>query len=187
MASQQLVLALRDRLRRSASTLPRYDGTQLVRLHKNAVPEISVALALPGAAKDFLGDAAPAETKVYYTRMTFTPATAKEQTQVADHYEERASGQRRADQQKGILWIDGLRVMSTGERRTMDVIIQRAAGSSPGAYPGGGGFEGGGAGGATGEKYTIEVIVVETNDPKTPGTAATPTAASVKTSNDSAQ
>ena len=126
-ASQQLVLAWRDRLKKTADSLPKFDGDQPVRLHKNAVTEISVVLTLPAGSKDFLGAAAPAETKVYYTRTTFTPANPKEQSQIAEHYEERAAGQRRADPQKGILWIDGVRTLSSGERRTMDVVIQQAA------------------------------------------------------------
>lgn len=174
-ASQQLVLSLRERLRRSAASLTRYDGAQPVRLHKNAIPEVAVVLNLPGAARDALGASAPADTAIYYTRTTFTPLSVKEQSQVAEHYEERAAGQRRADPQKGILWIDGVKTMSGGTRRTMDVIIQQAGAALQAGYGAGPGGElgAGGGGGAPGSSFTIEIIVVETTDPRDAGAGLT--------------
>lgn len=177
LATQQLVLSLRDRLKATAKSLPAYTGAQAVRLHRNAVTEIAVAVTLPGAAKDFLGPAAPAETTMYYTRTNFTPTNAKEQEQIAEHYEDRAGGQRRADPQKGILWIDGVKSMADGTRRTMDVIIQQSATSGGGGFGNAQGFSGageigGGGGGGSGVSYSIEVIVVETADPKEQQTTA---------------
>jgi hypothetical protein len=169
LATRQLIYALRDQLHMGAAELTPFPGAFPVRLHRDAVPEISVMISLPGAARGFLGSAAPAETRIYYARTTFAPETEREEKSVANHYEKRASGLLRPDPGNKILWIDGVKTLPGGERRAMDVIIQKVATTNAG-----GGFGGGDAGpslgGGGGEKstYTIDIIVVEAVDPKTP-------------------
>ena len=171
IASSQVVLNLRDRLKQISATLPRYDGPLPVRLHKNAISEVSVVMTMPGDFATALGAAAPTPTKVFYTRTSFTPTTVKEQAQVADHYETRAAAIRRADPQRGLLWMDGVKTEASGARRTMDVIIQQA-GQSQGNNGFGGGIAGPG-GNQGGASYSIEVIVVEAADPKDSEAAVT--------------
>lgn len=181
VATQQLVYALRDELRKAAPGLPAFPGAFPVRLHRDAVPEVAVMVTLPGPAKDFLGSAAPAATRIYYTRTMFTPKNPRDQESVKEHYEKRATGFARADLTNGILWIDGVKTLTGGERRAMDVIVEKA--DAQNRRPGVGGFGGGGIAGAGGSglggaaqgggTFSIEVIVVEAIDPKTsPGDAA---------------
>ena len=172
VASHQVVMSLLDRLRKSAPTLTPQTGAPPVRLHRDGEPEVSVMITLPGSAGQSLGSSAPAETTVYYTKTSVTPEDTKEQDQLVEHYEDRASGQRRDLRQQGILWIDGVRVMANGNRRTMDVIIQKAgaagqnAGLAGGYGPGDFAGAGPGGGGGSETTYSIEIIVVETADPK---------------------
>ena len=58
--------------------------------------------------------------------------------------------------------MDGAKTDASGVRRTMDVLIQQAG--QGGGAPGGGGFGGDQGGGGT--SFSIEVIVVESADPK---------------------
>ncbi len=178
-ASQDLVLSLRDRLR-SLSMVPGKltpTGDSFpVRFHKNAVAEVAGVLTLPGTLGAGLKDSAPSATKVYYARLTFNPQREKDQNELADHYESRTSGVRRADASRGVLWMDGVKGTQTGTKRTMDVIIQAASGSGQGGgfgSPDGGMASGmtrgvgiGGGGGAAGGAFSVEIIVVETKDPK---------------------
>ena len=161
--------------------------------------EVSVLIQLPAVANEAAKDSVPSATQVYYTRTTFTPQRPRDTEDLTDHYASRTSGFQRQDQAKGILWIEGVKALPNGHRRTMDVIIQQAsnaagtagggfAGSAgppglPGGPAGGGGFGGGGGGfggggggfggggggggggGASGN-YSVEIIVVDTLDPK---------------------
>ena len=162
IASSQAVLNLRDRLRKAATSLPRFEGNSPLRLHRDAVAEVSVVMTMPGEFAAVLGAAAPAKTRVFYTKTTFIPSSLKEQAQVAEHYESRSSGIRRADPQRGLLWMDGVRTDASGVRRTMDVLIQQAGQGSGAPGDGfGGSLEAGG-----GSSFSIEVIVVEAADPK---------------------
>ena len=216
-ASRDVVMALRDQLRDSPAALTPTGDSFPVRLHRNAVAEVSGRMVLPGTAAGELKDAAPSETKVYYARTSFKLQREKDQEAILDHYESKANGYRRADQARGLMWIDGVKNMATGARRSMDVIIQPAnaagqgfgggsgfgglgddaagigaaaggpgrgpGGRGPGfdapggGAPGGGGpgFDspGGGAPGGGGSDFSIEIIVVETSDPKGAATAAT--------------
>jgi hypothetical protein len=175
LASQDLVLSLRDSLR----TLAKKPGVLTpagenfpVRLHKNAVAEFSGVLTLPGAAGALLKDAAPSKTTVYYARTSFTPQRPRDQEDLADHYESRTGGIRRADQNRGVLWIDGVKSSQSGIRRSMDVVIQAASANNQ--SNGEAGFAGAGAmnpGGAAGS-FTVEIIVVEIADPKSGGSAS---------------
>lgn len=161
-ASMTFVFALRDRMRQNATKLTRYDGIPPVRLHKGANPDVSVMISLPGDQKMLSGDSAPSETRVYYTRVQYTPVSAKDQSQVAQHYEDRASGERRIDQQRGLLWFDGTRVLPNGTRRTVDIIIQAAGGATANNSDDDDGRPRGGGGGA----FLIEVLVVEATNPQ---------------------
>lgn len=186
MASQDLVLALRDRLRDMASKPGKLKPTSEsfpVRLHKNAVPEFSGMLSLPGAMGGAMNESAPSVLNVYYLRTSFTPQRPKDQEELLDHYESRTSGQRRADEARGIFWIDGVKNTPSGARRTMDVIIQAAsaggqagmmsgAGAGAGAGQGLGAAAGGGAGGSG--SFTVEIIVVDSPEPKRPASASKP-------------
>lgn len=190
-ATQEVVLALRDRLR-DLSDDPNlaYDGQQRLRLHRDAIPERSIMIKAPSKAAEELGTAAPSATEMYYTLCRFTPMKKSDQTTVGDHYEKRSKGLKHIDPMKGILWYDGVKVNQDGTRETMDIIIEQV-GFKPrqnaGYGDGGGGYEDGGAGygdggygggGTAGAQlqYTIEVIVVVTKDPK-----ASPTDAAVST------
>ncbi len=186
MASQILAISLRDQLRALSSQpgklMPTGDAFP-VRLHKNAVSQFSGMIKLPGTAGEKLKDAAPAETTIYYARTSFSPQRPKDQEDVTEHYEARASGIRRADQTRGVLWIDGVKANQNGTKRSTDVIIQ-AATAGGGGQPGFGGGSDlssggpGGAGGASGGGYSIEIIVVEISDPKS--AVATTSQASAK-------
>ena len=167
-ASYECVLALRDKLKAAATKFPRYDGPSFLRLHKGAVPENSVLIQLPGSLSETMGDSSPALTTIFYTRVTFSPSSAREQGQVAEHYEEKSGGKRRVDEKRGVLWFDGVKSQPGGLRRSVDVIIQRssAAGVPVGnsRNPDDDGFSGGGGGALGG--FLIEIIVVETADLK---------------------
>jgi hypothetical protein len=88
------------------------------------------------------------------------------------------------------MWIEGVKALPNGHRRTLDVIIQKggAGGANPqmgfGGAPGsgfagapGGGEAGFGGGGGASGSYTVEIIVVDIVDPKTSSPAATTQAA----------
>ena len=191
MAGQDLAISLRDRLRalsaKPGRMTPSGDSFP-VRLHKNAIAEFSGMFTLPGTAGAALSESAPAITKVYYARTSFSPQRPKDQEEIADHYESRSSGVRRADQTKGILWMDGFKASQNGTKRSVDVFIEAATGGGGGQGFGGeaaaGGVAGfgagiGGAGGAS-ESFSIEIIVVETTDDKTAGDAKQASASSEK-------
>ncbi len=180
MTSEEMVLSLRDKLKALSSQpgkLTAVNDGFPVKLHRNAVADFSGVLTLPGNAGTNLKDAAPSETKVYYARTSFTPQKAKDQDDIKEHYEARASGTARPDQAKQLLWIDGVKGGTTGVRRSMDVIIQ-ASGNGNGQGFGaaaGSGFgnpNAPGAPGGQGGAFTIEIIVVETADPKGGSTAS---------------
>ena len=182
-ASRDVVLALRDRLKAASGSLTPAGDDLPLRLHRNATPEVAVMLTLPGAEAGALQDAAPSATKVYYARTSFSPQRARDQTTVLEHYESKSGGYLRPDKARGLNWIDGVKA-TAGVRRSMDVIIESAGGSSGGGgfgappgfgagddgaglgAPGGGRPPGFNPGGASGS-YTIEVIVVEIAEPKT--------------------
>ncbi len=179
-ASRDVVMALRDQLRDSPAALTPTGDSFPVRLHRNAVTEVSGMMVLPGNAAGELKESAPSEMKVYYARTTFSQQKPKDRDTLLEHYESKVNGFRRADEAKGIMWIDGVKSMASGTRRSMDVLIQSAtsggqgfgggagfAGGAPGGSAGIGepGFGGGGGGGGGGT-YSIEIIVVETSDPK---------------------
>ena len=165
--TQSLVLALRDELKRTAPTMKKYTDTLPVKLHKNATAEVSVMMQFP-AASETARDAIPALTQVYYTRTSFTPQRIHDGEDLIKHYESKASGFDRPDQAKGLRWIEGVKVLQNGHRRTMDVIIEKAGNNAANGqmgFPGGGG-ESGYGGGAAGGGFSVEIIVVETVDPK---------------------
>jgi len=182
--NQEYVVALRNELRALSmqpGKLQAVTDDLPLRLHRNAVPEFSGVLVLPAEPNSPFKGTPPSETKVYYARTSFVPQRARDQEEVASHYESRAGGYRRADQAKGLLWIDGVKSTATGLKRSMDVLIQAAGSGGGGGFNAGGesGIEGSagpgfggppGGGGAGG--FTIEVVVVEIADPK--GTAAEP-------------
>lgn len=192
--TESLVLALRDELKRTSGSMKPYTDTLPVKLHKNATAEVSVMLQIPAGTTEQSSDSIPAATTVYYTRTSFTPVRKNDSKDLTAHYEGRTSGYSRDDVARGLKWIEGVKVLPNGHRRTLDVVIQKGGagdsngqmgfGGAPsggfGGAPGGGevGF-GGGAGGGAGGSYTVEIIVVDTEDPKTASPAAT-TQASAK-------
>jgi hypothetical protein len=174
-ASQQMVLSFRDRLRLLSSQPGKLTPTGdsfPVRFHRGGVAEFSGMMTLPGPAGEALKESAPSETRIYYARIPFSPQRAKDQEDAADHYESKTSGYRRVDQARGVLWIDGVKGSQSGIKRSLDVVIQ--ASSTGGQGFGGGadtslgspGLGGPGAGRGAGGSFTIEIIVVETSDPK---------------------
>ena len=188
-ASLDVVLSLRDRLRAlsaSPGRLTPVTENLPIRLHKNAVAEFYGVMTLPGTAGATLKESAPAATKIYYARTSFSPEKPKDQQDLAEHYESRATGIKRVSEAKGVLlWVDGFKSTQTGAKRTADVIVTSSTGGggggagaaavggygesgAPGIPAGYGGAAGGGAGGA----FTIEIIVVETSDAKTPAADA---------------
>ena len=123
--------------------------------------EAAIAVVLPGPAGQGLGPAAPADTKVYYTRSRVAPTRASEMQKIVDHYESRTRGTRIEDRQKKILWYDGVKRNSDGTIETMDVVIEQVQNQNPGGPQGA-------------VTFTIEVIVVVAKDPKAPaGNAVT--------------
>ncbi len=187
-ATQDVMLSLRDRLRDVADN-PNlaYDGLQRLRLHRGAIPERSIMIKAPDSGAEALGEAAPADTTMFYTQCRLSPQTQAEMRDmqdIADHYEKRSKGIKREDRQRGILWYDGVKVNANGTRETIDVVIEQV-GFQPQRNAGGGGYEDGGGGGFSGApggapQFTIEVIVVVTKDPKTPPAAAAVSTASIK-------
>jgi hypothetical protein len=181
-ASQDLVLSLRDRMRALSAKpgkLTPVTESFPVRLHKNAVAEFSGMLTLPGTFGASLKESSPSPINVYYARTSFTSQRPRDQEDLADHYESRTSGQRRADQARGILWMDGVKTAASGTKRSLDVIIQAATGNAQGAA-GGGEFGGaaafsGGAGAGNSGSFTIEILVIDSPEPKQSAAAGEPT------------
>ena len=181
-ASLEVVLSLRDRMRALSTTpgkLTPVTENLPIRLHKNAVAEFYGVLTLPGRDGSALNESAPSPTKIYYARTSFSPEKPKDQQDLADHYESRATGIKRASEAKGVLlWIDGFKATQTGSKRTADVLVQSSAGGggvgvAAGGYgesgaPGAPAGYGAQAGGAAAGAFTIEIIVVETSDAKAP-------------------
>jgi hypothetical protein len=185
-ANLDVVLSLRDRMRALAAIpgkLTPVTDNLPVRLHKNAVSEFYGVLTLPGPAASALKDSAPSATKIYYARTSFTPEKPRDQQDLAEHYESRATGIKRASEAKGVLlWVDGFKATQTGAKRTADVIVQSSTGGggggvgavggygesgAPGVPPGYGSQAGAAGGaGAGGGAFSIEIIVVETAEPK---------------------
>ena len=172
--TKSLVLALRDELKRSAPNMKKYTDSLPVKLHKNAIADVSVMMQFPAGAAPTAQDSIPALTQVYYTRTSFTPQRIHDGDDLIKHYESKASGFDRPDEAKGLRWIEGVKVLQNGHRRTMDVIIEKGGNSAANGqmgFPGGGGGESGYGGGAAGGSFSIEIIVVETVDPKNAGPA----------------
>jgi len=186
--TESLVLALRDELKRASGNLKPYTGTLPVRLHKNATAEVSVMVQLPAGTSQQPPDAIPAATTVYYTRTKFTPQKKRDTDDLTAHYESRTSGYSRPDVAKGVMWIEGVKVLPNGHRRTLDVVIEKegggganqqmgfagGGGGSGGMMESGPGFAGSGGSGGSGGNYTVEIIVVDTVDPRNadPGIAS---------------
>ena len=175
--TESLVLALRDELKRTSGSMKPYTGTLPVKLHKNATAEVSVMLQIPGGTPDQSPDSIPAPTTVYYTRTSFAPVRKNDTKDLTAHYEGRTSGYSRQDETRGVMWIEGVKALPNGHRRTLDVIIEKAGGGGANQQMGfgGGGSPGGmmetgpgpgGGGGVQSGNYTVEIIVVDTIDPK---------------------
>lgn len=190
--TESLVLALRDELKRTSGSMKPYTDTLPVKLHKNATAEVSVMLQFPGGTTEQSSDAIPAATTVYYTRTSFTPAKKRDTEDLTAHYESRTNGYSRPDVARGVMWIEGVKALPNGHRRTLDVVIQKGGagvstgqmgfgGAPGGSFAGapGGGEAGFGGGSGAGSSYTVEIIVVDTVDPKSASPAAT-TQASAK-------
>ena len=130
-------------------------------------------MQFPAGADQTAKDAIPALTQVYYARTSFTPQRVHDGEDLIKHYESKASGFDRPDQAKGLRWIEGVKVLPNGHRRTMDVIIEKGGNSAANGQMGipGGGGESGYGGGAAGGSFSVEIIVVETVDPKNAETA----------------
>lgn len=187
--TESLVLALRDELNRASGSMQPFTGTLPVKLHKNATAEVAVMMQMPTGASPQSSDAIPAVTTVYYTRTIFTPHKKRDTDDLTSHYESRTSGYSRPDVAKGVMWIEGVKVLPNGHRRTLDVVIEKVGGSAANqqmGFAGGGGpggmmetgpGPGGGGGGGLGGSYTVEIIVVDTLDPKNASPAATTQAA----------
>ena len=190
--TESLVLALRDELKRTSGSMKPYTDALPVKLHKNATAEVSVMLQIPAGTTEQSSDSIPAATTVYYTRTSFTPVRKNDSKDLTAHYEGRTSGYSRDDVARGLKWIEGVKVLPNGHRRTLDVVIQKGGagdsngqmgfgGAPSGGFGGapGGGEVGFGGGSGAGGSYTVEIIVVDTEDPKTASPAAT-TQASAK-------
>lgn len=178
-ATEEAVLNLRDRLKAvSGNADLAYTGRPPVRLHKNAVAERSIHIAVPDPTNP-LEDSAPEETKLFYTRVPVQGANDIIMKSIVNHY--RSQGLRREDRPRGILWFDGVRKNNNGTIQTMDVVISQ---NSPRQQQGGAYGDGGGAGFGTGgpgygggpgqggfgqqqggASYTIEIIVTITAAP----------------------
>ena len=138
-----------------------------------------------------LGDATAAKTSIYYSRVRVVPQRLNDMQAIVDHYHRRTKGYKREDRAKGILWYDGVRAESTGGLQTMDVIVQqlngqqgRSGGANGPNGPGGdyeSGYDnGGGFGGQQGAvQFTVEVIIVSTQNPGKPPADATDATASL--------
>ena len=172
--TQSFVLALRDELKRTSANMKKYTDTLPVKLHKNATAEVSVMMQFPAGVGETAKGAIPALTQVYYTRTSFTPQRIHDGEDLIKHYESKASGFDRPDEAKGLRWIEGVKVLQNGHRRTMDVIIQKGGAAGANGQMGfAGGAESGYGGGAAGGSYSVEIIVVETVDPKNLSAATT--------------
>ena len=198
-----LVLALRDELQRTSGSMKPYTDTLPVKLHKNATAEVSVMMEIVAATSSQALEAIPTATTIYYTRTNYTDQKKRDTEDLQAHYEDRTSGYSRPDETRGLMWIEGVKALPNGHRRTLDVIIQKdggggtnsqigfsggggrpsgmmgsgsglGGGGAGGGGAGGGGAGGGGGGGAgSGDSFTVDIIVVDTVDPKNASPAAT--------------
>jgi len=159
--TQKLVLSLRNELRRTAGSMKPVTENPPVKLHKKATAELSVMLGFNSGIGATAGEADPSSTEVYYTRTSFSPQKQRDIDDLTEHYEGRTSGYSRPDAAKGVMWIEGVKTLPNGHRRSIDVVIEKA-----------------GAGGGGGS-FVIEIIVVDTQDPK-PASPAQNTQASAK-------
>lgn len=160
--TESLVLSLRNKIRAASGSMKPYADTLPVKLHKNATAEISVMMEMPAGTAATSENTVPAATQVYYIRTNFTPQKQRDIEDLTSHYEGRTSGFSRPDPPKGVMWIEGVKTLPNGHRRSLDVVIEKS-----------------GTGGPSGA-FTIEIIVVDTQDPKIPGRAETTQAASEK-------
>jgi hypothetical protein len=87
------------------------------------------------------------------------------------------------------MWIEGVKALPNGHRRTLDVIIQKDGGggtNSQMGFSGGGGRpsgmmgsgsglggRGAGGGAGSGDSFTVDIIVIDTVDPKNASPSAT--------------
>ncbi len=173
-ATQQNVLALRDRLRGISGVAElAYTGAPAFRLHRGAIAEASIAVVAPGDAAALLGDSAASETKIYYSRVQVAPERPIQMQEIVEYYEKTSKGFKREYRAQGILWCDGVK-RADGDEQSMDGIISQAgtAQGGGGEYPGSGGEgsggygpSGGGGGGGQLGQFTIETIVVVIRDP----------------------
>lgn len=146
---ETLVLSLRNELRQSAGSMNPYTDSFPVKLHKNATADLTVMKEIPTRSDETVDATDPASMQVYFTRTSFAPQRQRDIDDLTDHYEGRTSGFSRPDPAKGVMWIEGVKALTNGHRRSMDVVIEKAG-------SGNGGF-------------VVEIIVVDTLDPKVAG------------------
>lgn len=160
--TESLILSLRNKIRAASGSMKPYADTLPVKLHKNATAEISVMMEMPSGVAATTENSVPAATQVYYIRTKFTPQKQRDIEDLTTHYEGRTSGFSRPDPPKGVMWIEGVKTLPNGHRRSLDVVIEKS-----------------GTVGASGA-FNIEIIVVDIQDPKGPGRAETTQASSEK-------
>ncbi|MCA9008234.1 MAG: hypothetical protein KDB01_00735 [Planctomycetaceae bacterium] len=160
--TESLILSLRNKIRAASGNMKPYADTLPVKLHKNATAETSVMMEMPAGSAATSENTVPAATQVYYIRTNFTPQKQRDIEDLTSHYEGRTSGFSRPDAPKGVMWIEGVKTLPNGHRRSLDVVIEKS-----------------GTGGSAGA-FIVEIIVVDTQDPKVPGRAETTQAASEK-------
>jgi hypothetical protein len=164
-ATWEMVRSVRDQLSQ-ASDDPElaWDERVPLRLHRGAVPDVSIQLTIEDGSVS--GEEASAGTQVFYSRCSVMPADDREMKQLAAHYETQTKGIRRELRDEGILWFDGIRAGSDGTRMTMDVLISKAAASVVARGFGGAGRSRGRGDSGPGQRFTVETITIVAADPR---------------------
>ncbi|MFK7817631.1 MAG: hypothetical protein AB8G99_02845 [Planctomycetaceae bacterium] len=174
-ATKLAALALRDRLRTAADSLGQgsMPSPSPVRLHKGAEVETVFRAKWPNDISSEIGSSKPGFTDVLYVRM---PVAGDNITlkKLSRHYEARISANKkieesmRVDASRQIVWYSGSRTLKTGVKRSMDVVFSQDRTRNNNGFGGGGNgrnLGGTGGGGASGGAI-IELIVVDTPNPK---------------------
>jgi len=180
-AHKDAVLAFRDRLKlasQGAGGVLEVRKPTPMTLHKGYSNHVAASFQKkwPRDVGGMIGDVEPGSTEVRYIRLE-VPEPDKNGKSILSHYKKGSKTNDEFDDQRKVFWFSRVRdIRNTPLRRSVNVLISQGR-SGGGAAAGGGaglgggaGFAGGGQGGGGGSSVIIvEIISVDTANPRDSG------------------
>ena len=173
------VMAFRDRLKtaaRGAGALEVRKPTPMT-LHKGYAGHVAASLhkKWPRDVGGMIGSMEPGATEVRYIRLE-VPDPDKNGKKIIDHYKKGSKTSEEYDNTRRHYWFSRVRdIRNSPLRRSVDILITQGRSGGGGAPAGGAGagFAGGGGGGGN-SVIIVEIISVDTANPRDTVVAATP-------------